>query len=172
MLHLVYVVLRIEPRASCLLSQQPTSRAPPRVLHALYLFLQEKAVVGSTGSCLRECWEAISRQHSWNHTAPLQAPSTENAKKQKQKTKTEQNQQQQQQQQKEKCVESNEQPILLPEIFFLVLGLIWGPHQASSPTDRRCSPKGPVPGRQHQPVPSPTKNHRHQTLPLTTFFTK
>lgn len=102
MLHLVYVVLRIEPRASCLLSQQPTSRAPPRVLHALYLFLQEKAVVGSTGSCLRECWEAISRQHSWNHTAPLQAPSTENAKKQKQKTKTEQNQQQQQQQQNPK----------------------------------------------------------------------
>ena len=100
-LHLVYVVLRIEPRASCLLSQQPTSRAPPRVLHALYLFLQEKAVVGSTGSCLRECWEAISRQHSWNHTAPLQAPSTENAKKQKQKTKTEQNQQQQQQQQQQ-----------------------------------------------------------------------
>lgn len=86
-LHLVYVALRIEPRASCLLSQQPTSRAPSRVLHAFYLFLQEKAVVASTGSCLRECWDAISSSTAGTTQLLCRLPQQRTQKTKKNKTK-------------------------------------------------------------------------------------
>lgn len=73
---------------------------------------------------------------------------------------------------KDKNVESNKQAYWSSSDFLPSSWTYKGSHQVSDPTGSRCSPKGPVPGRQHQPVPSPTKNHRQQRLPLTTFFTK
>lgn len=38
---------------------------------------EKRQLAGSTGSCLRECWDTISWQHSWNHSSS--AGSSENA---------------------------------------------------------------------------------------------